>query len=489
MLKKIIRKLLKDLFFLITIIITGCNSYIEHLSSNSNDLSTSERKDKLIEIALTGNWKTSEQEIENALITAFDNFSHKERSASGTSIKMTKIDESRLTIPVKPNSTRSAIIDECSEVSFDLYSLESNNEEWHAITSDDRRLGNVLALVESEFSADISEDDFSIMFAELLNSYALNTAEVWNSITDADVSDYKARSAYKDIANSGKYSYSKWKKNSGNTKFQLTINWNQNPSPFNNCIIAVKGGDAYYVGCGAIQVAQIMAYHKYAKTNISPNLNLIKTKWSQAKDWDGKYDFNLLTSIKNPQPYSSEALRIQLGAFLFDVAEGCKSEYKSNGTSTYESNRLSYLRNQGYTYSNVSEYSFKNIKASIDAGCPVPICGQAKKTVTTTNHRFLWWTWTTSKTSYSNGHAFIIDGYYNMSCTATNGNNKIIITDNFVHCNPGWGGSRNGYYLNGVLNFGVGALANDYAIKSIEGQDRYYQYKLSQTNMLKPTGR
>lgn len=154
MLKKIIRKLLKDLFFLITIIITGCNSYIEHLSSNSNDLSTSERKDKLIEIALTGNWKTSEQEIENALITAFDNISHKERSASGTSIKMTKIDESRLTIPVKPNSTRSAIIDECSEVSFDLYSLESNNEEWHAITSDDRRLGNVLALVESEFSAD-----------------------------------------------------------------------------------------------------------------------------------------------------------------------------------------------------------------------------------------------------------------------------------------------------------------------------------------------
>ena len=82
-------------------------------------------------------------------------------------------------------------------------------------------------------------------------------------------------------------------KNYGNTKCILPINWNQNPSPFNDCIIAVKGGDAYYVGCGAIQVAQIMAFHKYAKTTISPNINTIKNKWSLAKNWDGKYDFDI----------------------------------------------------------------------------------------------------------------------------------------------------------------------------------------------------
>ena len=157
-----------------------------------------------------------------------------------------------------------------------------------------------------------------------------------------------------------------------------------------------------------------MAFHKYAKTTISPNLNTIKNKWSLAKNWDGKYDFNVLTSVKTPHAFSSENLRIQLGAFLYDVAEGCKSTYKSGG------------------------------------------------------------------------HAFIIDGYYNMTCTATNGSNIITITDNFIHCNTGWGGSRNGYYLSGVMNFGMGPLTNDNADRSIEGTSYYYQYKLSQTNILKP---
>ena len=483
MLKKLTTIFCKAIVLSIFLVFVGCENLFNQNLIESQSTVSGERKDHLIELALTGNWKSSETEVENAILAILEK---EGRSAETSSVKMSKIDEASIVVPAKLNPSRSSIVEECNEINFDLYSLETDDEELYAVTSDDKRVGNVLALVDSEFKSDISNDDFSIMFAECLSNYVLNTVEEWNSITDEDIYVYKDRSAYKDIANSGNYTYSAWKKNYGNTKCILPINWNQNPSPFNDCIIAVKGGDAYYVGCGAIQVAQIMAFHKYAKTTISPNLNTIKNKWSLAKNWDGKYDFNVLTSVKTPHAFSSENLRIQLGAFLYDVAEGCKSTYKSDGTSTYESNRLAYLKSQGYTNSSTSGYSFDNIKKSIDAGCPVPICGQSMKKTTTKNHRFLWWTWTTSSVSYSGGHAFIIDGYYNMTCTATNGSNIITITDNFIHCNTGWGGLRNGYYLSGVMNFGMGPLTNDNTDRSIEGTSYYYQYKLSQTNILKP---
>ena len=411
MLKKLTTIFCKAIVLSIFLVFVGCENLFNQNLIESQSTVSGERKDHLIELALTGNWKSSETEVENAILAILEK---EGRSAETSSVKMSKIDEASIVVPGKLNPFRSAIVEECNEINFDLYSLETDDEELYAVTSDDKRVGNVLALVDSEFKSDISNDDFSIMFAECLSNYVLNTVEEWNSITDEDIYVYKDRSAYKDIANSGNYTYSAWKKNYGNTKCILPINWNQNPSPFNDCIIAVKGGDSYYVGCGAIQVAQIMAFHKYAKTTISPNLNTIKNKWSLAKNWDGKYDFNVLTSVKTPHAFSSENLRIQLGAFLYDVAEGCKSTYKSGG------------------------------------------------------------------------HAFIIDGYYNMTCTATNGSNIITITDNFIHCNTGWGGSRNGYYLSGVMNFGMGPLTNDNADRSIEGTSYYYQYKLSQTNILKP---
>lgn len=486
MLMKSIKKLCALIVSASLLFLAGCGNLFNKNLSDSNSPLFVERKDQLIELALTGNWKSSEEEIQNALLATFE---HEERNAAGSLVKMSKIDEASFSVPVKSNPSRSAIVEECNEINFSLYSLETETEELYAVTSDDKRIGNILALVDSEFQSDISDDEFSIMFAGCLNNYVLNTVEEWNSITDEDIYDYKDRSAYKDLANSGTYTYSAWEKNSGNTKCILPVTWNQSPSPYNNCIIAVKGGDAKYVGCGPIQVAQIMAFHKYAKTTVSPNLSKIKSKWSLAKNWDGKYDFSVLTSEKRPTSYSPENLRIQLGAFLFDVAEGCKANYKSDGTSTYESNCLNYFKSQGYTYSGTSGYSFANIKKSIDAGCPVPICGQSKKTTSTTTHKFLWWKWTTTNTSYSGGHAFLIDGYYNLTCMATNGTNTITITDNFIHCNPGWGGSRNGYYLSGVMNFGMGPLANDSTIRATEGKDYYYQYKLSQTNMLKPAGR
>ena len=93
--------------------------------------------------------------------------------------------------------------------------------------------------------------------------------------------------------------------------------------------------------------------------------------------------------------------------------------------------------------------------------------GFSKKTETTTitDRKFLWWTLpkpkVTTSVSYSSGHTFIIDGYYNMSCIAKKENSEIRITDNFVHCNPGWGGNKNGYYLSGIFDMRSNHLIAD----------------------------
>lgn len=99
---------------------------------------------------------------------------------------------------------------------------------------------------------------------------------------------------------------------------------------------------------------------------------------------------------------------------------------------------------------------------------------------------FLFWKW--YETSYSGGHAFIVDGYCNLSCVATKGTNTINITTDFIHCNTGWGGVGNGYYISGVFNMGAGALANDTTIpRSVTyGTNHYYKYRLTQFKMLRP---
>ena len=209
MLKKLTTIFCKAIVLSSLLVFVGCENLFNQNLIESQSTVSGERKDHLIELALTGNWKSSETEVENAILAILEK---EGRSAETSSVKMSKIDEASIVVPAKLNPSRSSIVEECNEINFDLYSLETDDEELYAVTSDDKRVGNVLALVDSEFKSDISNDDFSIMFAECLSNYVLNTVEEWNSITDEDIYVYKDRSAYKDIANSGNYTYSAWKK-------------------------------------------------------------------------------------------------------------------------------------------------------------------------------------------------------------------------------------------------------------------------------------
>ena len=86
------------------------------------------------------------------------------------------------------------------------------------------------------------------------------------------------------------------------------------------------------------------------------------------------------------------------------------------------------------------------------------------------------WEW--EEIEYDGGHAWVIDGYCKLACDAQNTKTgeKNRITLDYVHCNPGWGGISNGYYISDIFSFHLGANANDYQIKNNE--KGYYKYEI-----------
>lgn len=78
--------------------------------------------------------------------------------------------------------------------------------------------------------------------------------------------------------------------------------------------------------------------------------------------------------------------------------------------------------------------------------------------------------------SYTGGHAWVYDGYVSASSGGT--------TSNLLHCNWGWGGYQDGYYISGAFNSDAGAEIYDREVTrssedaTDEGSDGNFQYNL-----------
>lgn len=108
--------------------------------------------------------------------------------------------------------------------------------------------------------------------------------------------------------------------------------------------------------------------------------------------------------------------------------------------------------------SSLKDYNESNIIDAIKSGYPVFASGYSGK------KRFLG-----IRVGYKGGHAWVYDGLI----VATKDNK----TYNLVHCNWGWGGYKNGYYLSKA--FGTNAGATIYDSSDIQaGSSSNYKYNL-----------
>lgn len=462
----------------------------QYTEPSNSEIVNVKRKQQLIDLAIAGDYILSDEEVSNNLISFLitkDGTSN--RSIINNKYNISKIDSTTLFLSSSNLlANRSPLIDDYDEVDFYLYEVSNkeSNESGFAVLTNDRRVGEIICFVDnSDFNQDISDFPFMQMFCSNLEEYIEETAELWNSITNNELQEF--RSVYADIASSGNYTFSNWVYNSGNISSITKTDWNQR-SPYNSGIEAVKGQN-YLTGCGATSVAQIIAFHEFPKQTTTIIKEILNKNWDKTKFWDGKYNWELMKEYSRANYLSTEG-KSMVGALMYQVAEGIQSSYGTSATSSYSKNYSKFLESIGYSTGVEQPYSFETIKKSIDNKCPLIITGASKK-ITKIN-KFLWWSWETT-TGYEGGHAFIIDGYCNMKCTATNRTNKSDVqtfTTNYVHCNLGWGGSCDGYYIDNVLATGTGSIASDSTVESIKrsiyGEDYYYKYCLKIIPNIKP---
>lgn len=203
--------------------------------------------------------------------------------------------------------------------------------------------------------------------------------------------------------------------------------WKQS-SPFNDLcperrkFVLLGDKKKAAAGCFPLAISKIMTHFE------NPNrftYNGYTVDWAQLKT-----NFNSTVGLKSA------------AALLRGVGVSCDSWYFYQGTFTFPNKATSYMRFIGYNNAHSRNYSFSRVTEMIDKGCPLIIYGVPGINI-------------------FNSHAWNIDGYKVKVKTTTTrtyvGNslqNETTRTESLqmVHCDFGWEGAYNGYYVSGVFD-------------------------------------
>ncbi len=442
---------------------------------------SSELKDELIFYSMTESYKLTEAEVSNdlnsflALKMVNDNSHDNLNFSRAVNIVENQYDIKKVrsfskTLPSNILLNRS--VDTGSEVNFSIFNF-SNQEQGTkgiAVTSDDERIGSMLAIIDDIDCTDSECDPVLEIFLSNLDNYVEKVCNELESITEDDLELFKekyditdeeiarAKIEYENSIESRKFwgydSWSNWYVCDINlNNFVAKTKWGQS-GPYNAAIKAMEGA-SYPSGCGTTAVAQIMAYHNFPKSYSRGDLDILKSRWSIASGWDGTYDWSAMTSSPDAR-YVSSVGQIGVGALMYEISKGVNSSYGINGTSSTMDNRIAYLRSVGYNCDNVSNYSYDGISNSLRRNCPVMVRGD----------------------DGTYGHAWVIDG----SLELQRSRNYYVFwipfnfreNQSYVHCNYGWEGSDDngnaynycgqGYYRNAVFETSNGNFSGSLRI-------------------------
>lgn len=182
----------------------------------------------------------------------------------------------------------------------------------------------------------------------------------------------------------------------------------------------------YPAGCAVIAMAQIAAYFKPSMSGIN---------WSLAN-----------------VPYVSDKTSAEakaVASVVSMIAKGSGTTYGADGGSTNTDKARNYMKNFGIYMDDATDCTFQNMKSSFDALRLVYISGTARHII---SRGF----------NGSGRHAWIADGY---QIRQRNTAARMILKQYnvYCHCNFGWGGSSDGWYLyqtSGNISFDCNGYPN-----------------------------
>lgn len=136
------------------------------------------------------------------------------------------------------------------------------------------------------------------------------------------------------------------------------------------------------------------------------------------------------------------------------------AEYSSNSTSADTGDAVDKMRdNFGFNVTGLSDYNIDNVIKDLKSGHKIIIMRG--------NARYYHVAFVVRK--YVDGHAWVVDGYIDQ--VKNKQENK------YIHCNWGWDGSHNGYFLSDVLNAEQDPAFNDNDVTSTRSSNFRYRLK------------
>jgi len=234
----------------------------------------------------------------------------------------------------------------------------------------------------------------------------------------------------------------------------IKVTWGQS-YPYNMFVPVACTDNGYNggkapVGCVATATAQVMSYWKYPTT----------------------IDWNTVCATKEA-PTSNQQL---IASLMYTIGQILKMDSDCDGSGAQTSDAYDMLAALGYTKWASKTFDATDALTALKINVPIMVSGCRTKKTTS----ILWW----DQTSYSNCHAWVVDGYkevrykienYRVDTSTGEYNSTVAYTNVwYFHNNWGWSGSGNGYFAAGCFDL-TNALSYDNGIKY--SAERNYQYK------------
>lgn len=175
-------------------------------------------------------------------------------------------------------------------------------------------------------------------------------------------------------------------------------------------------------GCFPLAIAKIMVYHNCPIEYVVNVGTKVKT-----------------ANLKSLSRYWNEEKRKDAATLLYAISQSCKCWYFYGGTFTFPGRAGGELRTHGIVEARCNKYTDERVRTMLEKGYPFIIYGCHNLDVT-------------------KSHSWNIDGYkikVREVIKYVNGNQygePYYESKMWVHCDMGWGGSNNGYYVSGIFN-------------------------------------
>jgi hypothetical protein len=398
-----------------------------------------------------------------------------------TGVKKLPLEEQRFT----SLSVGRSVAGDSSEEPVEVYEFAVGNpggdNEMFVLASDDIRVGNILAFAQGSLGD--APEGFLAVLQTGLQGYIAATILEYDSITgeEAEAALGKALSGLPEEARSVSGSFNGERKSTylyiesdftaikgkgGDEIFPLLMTkWGQGTEGtwggyvYNNYIQHAYGNMNFVTGCGPTAVAQIIAYHNHIPLkSLGLPSSFYNTNYGT---WTGTFDLSQIRTMKtitNSSPMEAIGQVAMLMYYIGHTDFG-NANYGNGSTSLATSNARLAFERLGYT---VTNYDTKPTTVTGTTGNFTIQYNTSLATVKDALNKnrpiyFVGYTQTTKGTN-GEGHAWVIDGWADMTyyreIRADGSVWSVNLSSNnvMVHCNLGWNGSSNGWYIYGLFD-------------------------------------